>query len=48
MTSMPMFSKSRTLCVAMAIPRERAIAAIWLSAGSSCGRFARRMAAISA
>ena len=47
-TSMSISSKSLTLRVATAMPRERAIAAIWQSAGGSVRPTERRMAAISA
>ena len=47
-TSMPMSTKSRTLRVATVMPRERAIAAIWQSAGWVGRPAERRLAAISA
>ena len=47
-TSMPVSSKSRTLRVATAMPRARAIAAIWPSAGATMRPAERRVAAISA
>ena len=43
-----MSPKSRTLRVATDIPRERAIAAIWQSAGATVRPAARRLEAISA
>ena len=46
--STPISSKSRTLRVATAIPRHRAIAAIWQSAGAMGRPAERRPAAISA
>lgn len=45
---MSMPSKSRTLRVATVMPRERAIAAIWQSAGAMGRPAERRAAAISA
>ena len=48
MISTPRFSKSRTLRVATVMPRERAIAAIWQSAGVIGRPAERRAAAISA
>ena len=46
--SIPISSKSRTLRVATAMPCERAIAAIWQSAGETTRPANRRLAAICA
>ena len=43
MMSIPMSAKSRTLRVATAIPRERAIAAIWTSACETATHIHARM-----
>ena len=47
-TSTPASSKSRTLRVATAMRRERAMAAIWQSAGAMVRPVERRQAAMSA